>query len=64
MDYKKMYAILCGAVDDVIDDLNQVPLARPAARRLQKALLDAEEVGITSDEPTLRLLTPKDDTSH
>lgn len=25
MNYKKMYAILCGAVDDVIDDLNQIP---------------------------------------
>ena len=64
MDYRKMYAILCGAVDDVLGDLNQIPLARPAARRLQKALLDAEEVGITSDEPTLRLLSGKDDVSR
>lgn len=64
MNYKKMYAILCGAVDDVIDDLNQIPLARPAARKLQKAMLDAEEVCITSDKPTLRLLSGKDDFSR
>ena len=26
-DYQKMYALLCGAVDDVIDPLEQIPLA-------------------------------------
>lgn len=26
-DYKKMYAILCGAIDDVIDPLEEIPLA-------------------------------------
>ena len=30
-DYQKMYALLCGAVDDVIDPLEQIPLAIPYA---------------------------------
>ena len=49
-DYKKMYAILCGAVDDVLDDLRGIPLAVPAAEKLQKALLDAEEMYIETEE--------------
>lgn len=50
-DYKKMYATLCGAIDDVLDELNRIPLAAPYAKKLQKALFDAEELFIeTSDE--------------
>ena len=30
IDYKKMYAILCGAVDEVIEPLEQIPMARAA----------------------------------
>ena len=28
-DYQKMYALLCGAVDDVIDPLEQIPWLSP-----------------------------------
>ena len=28
-NYQKMYAILCGAIDDVIDPLEKIPLAVP-----------------------------------
>ena len=45
-DYKKMYAILCGAVDDVIDTLEEIPLALSSARILRKALEQAEEIYI------------------
>lgn len=47
-DYKKMYAILCGAVDDVIDPLERIPLARGCAQKLKEALLEAEEVYIAT----------------
>lgn len=45
-DYKKMYAVLCGAVDTVIEPLEQIPLALPAAKLLHRALLEAEEIYI------------------
>lgn len=45
-DYQKMYALLCGAVDDVIDPLEQIPLAIPYASVLRRALEDAEELYI------------------
>lgn len=54
-DYKKMYAILCGAIDDVLDDLNKIPPARPSADKLQKALLDAEEMYVSSEETIVKL---------
>lgn len=49
-DYPKMYAILCSAVDAVIDPLNQIPLAAPYACKLQKALWESENVFCESDE--------------
>ncbi len=45
-----MYAILCGAIDDVIDPLERIPLAIPQARRLCAALEEAEEVYLSSTE--------------
>ena len=45
-DYKKMYTILCGAVDEVIDPLEQIPMARPSAVVLREALLQAERIYI------------------
>lgn len=45
-DYKKMYMILCGAVDEVIDPLEQIPMARASAQVLREALLQAERVYI------------------
>jgi len=31
-DYRKMYYVLCKAIDDVIDPLDRIPLAVSAAR--------------------------------
>ena len=45
-DYRKMYYVLCKAIDEVIDLLDQIPLARPYAGQLQKALLEAEDIYI------------------
>lgn len=47
-DYRKMYYVLCKAVDDVIDPLDRIPLAKPYAEQLQKALLEAEEIYINT----------------
>lgn len=43
-DYQKMYAVLCMAIDGVLDDLESIPLARPYAQRLYSALLTAEDI--------------------
>lgn len=53
IDYKKMYAILCGAVDEVIEPLEQIPMARAAAGILREALLQAEDVYIDSSTYSL-----------
>ena len=47
-DYRKMYYVLCKAVDDVIDPLERIPLAAPYAQQLRKALLEAEEIYIST----------------
>lgn len=49
-DYQRMYSILCGAVDRVIDPLEAIAGASPWVAVLRKALLDAEEVYIESLE--------------
>ena len=43
-NYAKMYAVLCGAIDDVIDELERLPEAAGCAQRLKDALLQAEEI--------------------
>ena len=43
-DYQKMYAVLCGAIDNALDDLQTIPLAYPCARRLHDALMAAEKI--------------------
>ena len=45
-DYKKMYMVLCGAVDEVIDPLEQIPMARSSVQVLREALLRAERIYI------------------
>ena len=45
-DYQKMYAILCGAIDDVLDELMEIPQAYAQYRRLRTALEQAEELYI------------------
>lgn len=47
-DYQKMYAILCGAVDDVIGELEQLPIAGHAVQQLQEAMQRAEVVYMNS----------------
>lgn len=47
-DYKKMYAILCKAIDDAIDPLEQIPSAIEIKVALQNALYEAEELYITT----------------
>lgn len=41
-DYAKLYARLCGAIDEVLDELGTIPEARHAREKLQVAILDAE----------------------
>ena len=45
-DYKKMYAVLCAAIDGEIDALKEIPLALASANRLENALLEAEDIYI------------------
>ncbi len=45
-NYEKMYAILCGAIDDVIDPLERIPLATPSVKVLRDVLLKTEEIYI------------------
>ena len=47
-DYRKMYHVLCRAIDDVIDPLERIPLAVPYVQQLKKALLEAEEIYINT----------------
>ena len=64
-DYRKMYALLCAAIDDVIDPLSEIPRAKPHVERLQAALLRAEELYIdtspyaeeTDDSKIVRITT-------
>ena len=54
-DYKKMYAVLCTAIDREIDTLKEIPLALVSAKRLENALLEAEEIYLetsTDEEST------------
>ena len=47
-NYKKMYTLLCKTIDGVIDPLAQIPQTACYAERLQEALLQAEEIYITT----------------
>ena len=58
-DYRKMYAILCGAIDDVIESLERIPLAHDA-QTLRQALLEAEDVYVSQPD-AVQLVFPKAD---
>ena len=58
-DYRKMYYLLCKTVDDVIDPLEHIPLAMPYANQLKNALLEAEEIYITTTPYTEGTDDPK-----
>ena len=58
-DYRKMYYVLCKAIDKVIDSLEHIPLAMPYANQLKNALLEAEEIYITTTPYTEGTDDPK-----
>ena len=58
-DYRKMYYLLCKAIDDVIDPLDRIPLANPYAKQLKTALLEAEEIYITTTSYAEEMDDPK-----
>ena len=41
-NYAKLYARLCGAIDEVLDELGTIPEAQHTREKLQAAILDAE----------------------
>ena len=47
-DYKRMYTLLCKTIDDVIDPLSRISDAKIYASYLQNALLQAEEIYIST----------------
>ena len=49
-DYAKLYARLCGAIDEVLDELGTIPEAQHAWEKLQAAILDAEAQYLDTDE--------------
>ena len=49
-NYQKMYALLCGAIDEVLDPLEKIPLATPYAKQLQAALEAAEELYLSDTD--------------
>ena len=64
-NYRKMYAVLCAAVDEVIGPLEKIPLAAPQTKKLRAALEEAENIYIettayfeeTDDAQIVRLKT-------
>lgn len=47
-NFEKMYAILCGTIDDVIEPLERIPRARPFAHALTAAFLEAEALYLSA----------------
>ena len=47
-DYKRMYTLLCKSIDDVIDPLSRISEAKIYASYLQNALLQAEDIYIST----------------
>ena len=45
-DYRKMYAVLCTAIDQAIEPLRRIPQARSDADALARALREAEKIYI------------------
>ena len=50
-DYKRMYTVLCRAVDKALDELSGMPPTVSVAKELQRALLEAEEIYLGTEEP-------------
>ena len=45
-DYQKMYATVCAAASEAVDELENIPLAMQRRDRLKAALLKAEDIYI------------------
>lgn len=45
-DYQKMYATVCAAASEAVDELENIPLAMQCRDRLKAALLKAEDIYI------------------
>ena len=45
-DYQKMYATVCAAASEAVDELESIPLAMQCRDRLKAALLKAEDIYI------------------
>ncbi len=50
VDYQKLYALLFGAIDDVLDPLSLIPEAAPCAAALRRVLEQAEELYLEMTE--------------
>ena len=51
-NYRKMYVVLCSAVDQAISDLQQYPFAYRSVQLLHQAMQQAEDIYIdSSTEP-------------
>lgn len=52
-NYRSMYAVLCKAIDNAIASLEAIPPAQQIVADLRSALLEAEEIYITTSVETL-----------
>ena len=50
-NYKRMYALLCGAMSDAVDEMADIPDAAVARRMLVRAMQQAEELYLDAPEP-------------
>ena len=62
-DYKKMYAILCSAMSDAIDSLENIPLARNAVEAMKEAMNRAEDVYLDGEVVLTRFKIPDEEDS-
>ena len=63
-DYQKMYAILCGAVDDALTELERVPSCAHITTRLMDALSRAETLYLDAEDTKLILLESDEQKSN
>lgn len=62
-DYKKMYAILCSAMSDAIDSLENIPLARNAVEAMKEAMNRAEDIYLDGEVVLTRFKIPDEEDS-
>lgn len=62
-DYKKMYAILCSAMSEAIDSLEDIPRARDAVKTMKEAMNTAEDIYLDSEVVLTRFKIPDEEDS-